>query len=119
MSKNNIVPFNIRLKFIMNIKPIYNYYNINDISNDYINFLQNKISNLNQINKNLFFKPSKLAQINLNFLNKKNENDFYNNNNIKNEDKKIVMLFIKIILNIDQINIDKFNDFKVTLLKLK
>ena len=118
MSKNNIVPFNIRLKFIMNIKPIYNYYNINDISNDYINFLQNKISNLNQINKNLFFKPSKLAQINLNFLNKKNENDFYNNN-IKNEDKKIVMLFIKIILNIEQINIDKFNDFKVTLLKLK
>ena len=119
MSKNNIVPFNIRLKFIMNIKPIYNYYNINDISNDYINFLQNKISNLNQINKNLFFKPSKLAQINLNFLNKKNENDFYNNNNIKNEDKKIVMLFIKIILIIEQINIDKFNDFKVTLLKLK
>ena len=119
MSKNNIVPFNIRLKFIMNIKPIYNYYNINDISNDYFNFLQNKISNLNQINKNLFFKPSKLAQINLNFLNKKNENDFYNNNNIKNEDKKIVMLFIKIILNIEQINIEKFNDFKVTLLKLK
>ena len=119
MCKNNIVPFNIRLKFIMNIKPIYNYYNINDISNDYFNFLQNKISNLNQINKNLFFKPSKLAQINLNFLNKKNENDFYNNNNIKNEDKKIVMLFIKIILNIEQINIEKFNDFKVTLLKLK
>jgi hypothetical protein len=119
MCKNNIVPFNIRLKFIMNIKPIYNYYNINDISNDYFNFLQNKISNLNQINKNLFFKPSKLAQINLNFLNKKNENYFYNNNNIKNEDKKIVMLFIKIILNIEQINIEKFNDFKVTLLKLK
>ena len=119
MSKNNIVPFNIRLKFIMNIKPIYNYYNINDISNDYFNFLQNKISNLNQINKNLFFKPSKLSQINLNFLTKKNENDFYNNNIIKNEDKKIVMLFIKIILNIEQINIEKFNDFKVTLLKLK
>ena len=29
------------------------------------------------------------------------------------------MLFIKIILNIEQINIEKFNDFKVTLLKLK
>ena len=119
LCKNNIIPFNIRLKFIMNINPIYNYYNINDLSNDYNNFLKNKISNLNQINKNLIFKPSKLSQINLNFLTKKNENDFYNNNIIKNDDKKIVMSFIKIILNIDQINIEKLNDFKVTLLKLK
>ena len=94
--------------------------NINDLKKFSIIEIPNEInSNLNQINKNLFFKPSKLAQINLNFLNKKNENDFYNNNNIKNEDKKIVMLFIKIILNIEKINIEKFNDFKVTLLKLK
>ena len=76
LSKSNVVPLKLRIKFCKLNSLVYKNNPPNEIINDYYNLLENKINDLkNKLNHE--FYPSFTVQTELNFILKEDENYFF------------------------------------------
>ena len=76
LSKSNVVPLKLRIKFCKLNSLVYKNNPPNEIINDYYNLLENKINDLkNKLNQK--FYPSFTVQTELNFILKEDENYFF------------------------------------------
>ena len=76
LSKSNVVPLKLRIKFCKLNSLVYKNNPPNEIINDYYNLLENKINDLkNKLNQK--FYPSFTVQTELNFILKDDENYFF------------------------------------------
>ncbi len=95
LSKNNVLPFKLRLIFSMKSK-----YSKEDILKDYHNYLNYKKDIYNKQEKEfILFKPSKTIQCLLGFINKEDENEFvkkHSQYDSNNENEVILFNIFKI-----------------------
>ena len=105
-SKSNVVPFKTRIKLSKLMKNIYKLNSPSEILEDYINFLENLVKTLKNKLK-IRFNPSFTARSEINFINAKDENEFYNYDTNDN----IILCLIKCLLIIFNFNKD-LNNFK-------
>ena len=105
-TKSNVVPFKTRIKLSKIMKSIYQINSPSEILEDYINYLDNIVKSLKNKLK-IKFNPSFTARSEINFINAKDENEFYSYDTNDN----VILCLMKCLLIIFNFNKD-LNDFK-------
>ena len=105
-TKSNVVPFKTRIKLSKIVKNIYKLNSPSEILEDYIIFLESVVKKIKAKLK-IKFSPSFTARSEINFINAKDENEFYN----FNTDDKDILSFLKCLLIIFNFNKD-LNNYK-------